>query len=117
MSGRANGPNAKPAPSRAAPMCAHRCRASSPPSLQAVCHRVTSTPSLTLQSSSTTPVAHGWQLQRTTTSINAATAGDTAAEELASQRRRSNVKRWIDKVAGTNRMACRARDQRSVTNT
>ena len=60
---------------------------------------------------------HGWQLQRTTTSINAATAGDTAAEELASQRRRSNVKRWIDKVAGTNRMACRAQDQRSVTNT
>jgi hypothetical protein len=32
--------------------------------------------------------------------INAATAGDTAADELASQRRRSNVKRWVDKTTG-----------------
>lgn len=32
--------------------------------------------------------------------INAATAGDAAAEELASQRRRSSVKRWIDKTSG-----------------
>ena len=56
-------------------------------------------------------------MRKEAAAINAATAGDTAAEELASQRRRSNVKRWIDKVAGTNRMACRARDQRSVTNT
>ncbi len=39
-------------------------------------------------------------MRKEAAAINAATAGDTAAEELASQRRRSNVKRWIDKVTG-----------------
>ena len=32
--------------------------------------------------------------------INAATAGHTAADELATQRRRSNVKRWVDTTTG-----------------
>jgi len=39
-------------------------------------------------------------MRKEAAAINAATAGDTAAEELVSQRRRSNVKRWIDKVTG-----------------
>lgn len=33
-------------------------------------------------------------------SINASTAGETAADELAAQRRRSNVKRWVDRRTG-----------------
>lgn len=32
--------------------------------------------------------------------INAATAGDTAADELSAQRSRSNVKRWVDRGTG-----------------
>ena len=39
-------------------------------------------------------------MRKQAAAINAATGGDTAPEELASQRRRSNVKRWIDKVTG-----------------
>ena len=39
-------------------------------------------------------------MRKQAAAINAANAGDTAPEELASQRRRSNVKRWIDKVTG-----------------
>ena len=39
-------------------------------------------------------------MRREVQAINAATAGDTAAEESASQRRRSNVKRWVDKFTG-----------------
>jgi hypothetical protein len=39
-------------------------------------------------------------MRKAAAAINASTAGDTAAEELASQRRRSTVKRWIDNVTG-----------------
>jgi len=39
-------------------------------------------------------------MRNETSAINAATAGTTAAEELAAQHRRSNVKRWVDKTTG-----------------
>lgn len=39
-------------------------------------------------------------MRREAQAINASTAGTTAAEELASQRRRSSVKRWVDKTSG-----------------
>ena len=39
-------------------------------------------------------------MRKEAAAINAATAGETAADELAAQRRRANVKRWVDKVTG-----------------